>query len=327
MPIRGGVALHFNQSETVRNRIIYDNQNNSAIGLPGNGPVRQEGGAATGINDVDLAYDYAGKTYDFYWSNFGRDSLDGRGMPLRSTVRYCDPSYFCPFANAFWNGQQMAYGDGYAGADDVVGHEFSHGFTQFESNLYYYMQSGAINEAISDIFGEYIDLTDGVGNDAASVRWLLGEDLPGGAIRNMQDPFYSYQPDSMSSYFYNCTTSDSGGVHTNSGVANKAAFLMTDGGTLNGVTVQGLGITKAAHIWYEVNANLLNSASDYQDLSNALPQACTNLVGSFGITSTDCQQVRNAVSATQMSQPANSLRAARGADLRGGATTELSLPR
>src|SRR5205823_4808325 len=134
----------------------------------------------------------------------------------------------------------MAYGDGYAAADDVVGHEFSHGFTQFESNLYYYMQSGAINEAMSDIFGEYIDLTDGVGNDDPSVRWLVGEDLPGGAIRNMQDPFYSYQPDSMTSYFYNCTTSDSGGVHTNSGVANKAAFLMTDGGTLNGVTVQGL---------------------------------------------------------------------------------------
>lgn len=301
---RGGVALHFNQSETVRNRIVYDNQNNPAYGLPGNGPVRTEGQAATGISEVDRAYDYAGKTYDFYWSNFGRDSLDGHGMTLRSTVRYCDPtSYYCPYPNAFWNGQQMTYGDGYAGADDVVGHEFSHGFTEFESGLWYYMQSGAINEAMSDIFGEYIDLTDGVGNDDPSVRWLLGEELPGGAIRNMQDPFWSYQPDSMSSYFYGCSSSDSGGVHTNSGVANKAAFLMTDGGTLNGVTVQGLGITKAAHIWYEVNANLLNSASDYGDLSSALPQACTNLVGSFGITSSDCQQVRNAVSATQMSQP------------------------
>ncbi len=94
---------------------------------------RIEGGAATGITDVDRAYEYAGITYDFFATKFGRDSLDGKGLPLKSSVRYCstDPETDCPFSNAFWNGKQMLYGDSYASADDVVGHELTHGVTEF----------------------------------------------------------------------------------------------------------------------------------------------------------------------------------------------------
>ena len=158
---------------------------------------------------------------------------------------------------------------------------------------------------MSDVFGELIDLTDGVGNDTPAVRWELGEDLPAsvGVVRDMEDPTIHGQPDRTQSTNYYGGTSDNGGVHTNSGVNNKAAFLMTDGGTFNGHTITGLGIDKVARIYYEVDTNLLTSASDYADLGDALRQACTNLVGTGGITAADCTQVTEAVLAVGMDAP------------------------
>jgi bacillolysin len=302
---RGSVVLHFNQIDTAKNRHIYDNQNNPAYGLPGLGPVRSEGGGATGISDVDRAYDYAGDTYDFYYTYHGRDSIDNAGMSLISTVRYCPNSSNCPYDNAFWNGSQMVYGAGFSQADDVVAHELTHGVTQYESNLFYYMQSGAINEAFSDISGEFVDLTNGAGNDSPDVRWQMGEDEPNyETVRDMKNPPLYYQPDKMTSIYYECLDGgwDGGGVHTNSGVANKAAYLMVDGDSFNSYTITGIGIAKTARIWYEVQANMFTSASDYQDLYDALPQACYNLAGSGGITLNDCQQVQAAVDATEMNQ-------------------------
>ena len=197
----GLIALRFNQSPDAKTRTVYDNQNNRNAGLPGFGPVRSEGQGATGNGDVDKAYDYAGDTYDFYMSRHGRDSIDGAGLPIISTVRYCPSSAAvdCPYPNAFWNGQQMVYGTGYASADDVVGHELTHGVTDYESQLFYYMQSGALNESLSDIWGEYIDQTNGKGNDSSGVRWLMGEDVPGGAIRNMSNPPQFGDPDRVGS--------------------------------------------------------------------------------------------------------------------------------
>jgi len=303
---RGFVTLHFNQIDTSRYRLIYDNNNNPAYGLPGNGPVRSEGEGPGSVADVNNAYDYAGDTYDFYASRHGRDSIDDAGMVLVHTVRYCPNSTSCPYANAFWNGEQMVYGEGYASADDVVAHEMTHGVTQHESNLFYYMQSGAINESFSDVWGEFVDLVNGRGNDDAGVRWLLGEDLPIGAIRSMSNPPAYNDPDRMGSSYYYCGTGDNGGVHTNSGVGNKAAYLMVDGGTFNGYTVTGIGIDKTARIWYEAQTQLLTSGADYQDLHDALSQACNNLTGTAGITAADCVQVRRAIAATEMNRQPSS---------------------
>jgi len=108
--------------------------------------------------------------------------------------------------------------------------------TDFSSSLFYYQQSGAINESMSDVFGEYIDLTNTDGNDTAAVRWQIGEDVPGfGAIRNMADPTIFGDPDRMLSPFYanDPSEGDAGGVHLNSGVGNKAGYLMVDGGSFN----------------------------------------------------------------------------------------------
>ena len=295
---RGGVSLHFNQVDSALNRTIYDN-NNTTAGLPGLGPVRMEGGPVHAVTDVNEAYDYAGDTYDFYMTTHGRDSLDNAGMGLISTVRHCEPAFACPYANAFWNGTQMAYGEGFT-ADDVVGHELTHGVTSFESNLFYYYQSGAISESFSDVWGEFVDLGNGAGTDTAGVRWLLGEDLPGGAIRNMSDPPALGDPDKMTSVNYWIVSGDNGGVHTNSGINNKAVYLMVDGGTFNGETVIAMGITKVAKVYYEVQTNLLASGADYGDLYHALFQGCLNLVGTSGISAADCQEVRDATDAVEM---------------------------
>lgn len=202
----------------------------------------------------------------------------------------------------------MVYGDGYSQADDVVGHELTHGVTEKESGLFYYYQSGAINESFSDVWGELIDLTNGSGTDTAGVRWEMGEDIPGiGAIRDMSDPTLFGDPDKMTSANYytgicnninsNC---DQGGVHFNSGINNKTAFLMTDGGTFNGKTVTALGITKVAKIYYAVQTGLLTSGSDYADLYNALYQACQNLITGGTTTTADCTEVRDATDAVEM---------------------------
>ncbi|MGD4048251.1 M4 family metallopeptidase, partial [Xanthomonas citri pv. citri] len=148
-----------------------------------------------------------------YQSRFARDSLDGAGLSLKSTVRYCDPLEPCPLANAFWNGEQMIYGQGFASADDVVAHELTHGVTDFSSHLFYYYQSGALNESLSDIFGELVDQADGVDGAGGPVRWQLGEDLPIGAIRSMANPPAHGDPDRTGSPLYFGGPEDNGGVH------------------------------------------------------------------------------------------------------------------
>lgn len=221
---------------------------------------------------VDAHY-YANVTDDFYADMFGRDSLDDNGMQMISTVHVANR-----FCNAFWNGEQMAYGDGdsktclsLSGGLDVVGHELTHGVTQFTSNLIYQDESGALNEAFSDIMGNTIEFyADARGLDpAAEPDWLIGEDViltpdvaPG--FRNMGDPQEDADPDHYSEFIV--TTADNGGVHSNSGIPNHAYYLAVNGGKNAGcdavgssghrhtadcdVTVAGLGLNQAAQVFY-----------------------------------------------------------------------------
>ena len=253
---------------------------------------------AVGDTHAKEAHKYAAGTYNLYKNQYNRNSIDGNGIEIISTVHF-DSGY----DNAFWNGYMMIYGDasGWPFADDIVAHELTHGVTQYESNLFYYYQSGAINESFSDLWGEYYDQTNNQGNDTAGVKWLIGENITGlGAIRSMKNPPAFGDPDKMSSPYYYEGASDNGGVHWNSGVNNKAVYLMVDGGTFNGRTVSALGWEKTAAIYYEVNTNLLVSGADYSDLYFALQQACTNLIGQHGITSGDCTEVKDALNAVQM---------------------------
>lgn len=297
----GAIALHFNQVHQARDRQTYSAGGTAS--LPGS-LVCDEGApdCTGGIDaDADAAHRYASDTYDFYSSRHGRDGINDGGATIISTVAWND-GFSCP--NAFWNGTQIVYCDTLPLADDVVAHELTHGVTQNESGLYYYYQSGAINESLSDIWGEFVDLTNTGGTDDPSVRWQMGEDAValGGAIRDMADPTAFGDPDRMTSPNYYTGALDGGGVHTNSGVNNKAAFLMVDGDTFNGITVAGIGIDKAARIYYEAQTNLLTSGSDYADLYAALYQGCLNLVGTAGIVSADCEEVRKATGAVEMNE-------------------------
>jgi Zn-dependent metalloprotease len=291
-------------------RRVCDNDNTRGRPATCDAPVRTEGGPATGVGDADDAYDLLGNVYAFYNSRFGRDGIDGQGSTLNAVVRYCtdQPADPCPDQNASWfpGTNTMVFGAGFV-TDDVTAHEMTHGVTSHTSNLVYAGESGAINESMSDVFGEFVDLTNSFGNDDAGVRWLMGEDLSTGAIRNMANPPAFGDPDSMWSPHWRPVTgqcdggNDQCGVHTNSGVGNKAAQLIADGGTFNGYTVTGLGVDKAAQVYYGALI-LLTSSAQYRDLYNGLLQACANLVQPGVVTQDDCQQVRHAVDATRMNR-------------------------
>lgn len=334
----GYVRLNIDPDPRAKNRFVCDHDNrrvdDDACRTPFD--ITEGSSTARASQDAVNAYLYAGDTYDYFYSRFGRDSLDGKGLPLKSTVRYCPEENEedalpapCPYPNAYWNGDllQMVYGAGFASADDVVAHELTHGVTQFEANLFSLYQSGAVNESISDVFGELIDQYNATlrtrgrdtTGDGGSVdyRWLLFEDGPGGFGRNMRDPRVFKEPDRIRSGYYAAENEwsdawDNGGVHSNSGVGNKAAYLMAVGGAFNNRNIDpanALGNEKLGQLWYRALTQHLTSGSDYADLADALRQSCAELVaeGPMAVAGmqvtfidTDCATVFTAVDATEM---------------------------
>jgi Zn-dependent metalloprotease len=269
--------------------------------------------SATAANEAHyFAYD----TVNYYKSHHGRNSIDDANLALISNVNYRPGIQ--PYMNAFWDGTQMTYGDGATfTADDVVGHELTHGVTEHSSGLIYYAEPGAINESMSDIFGELIDQANGITSsgspETTAHNWEQGEDVVGingiiftGPIRDMKNPGRFNQPDNTQSSLYYKKSDDENGVHENSGVGNKAAYLMAAGGSFNGYTIFGLGNNKTSSIYYEVNNNLLSASADYQMLGAALIQACNNLAlsNTDGITAANCLEVQKVVKATKMDIPA-----------------------
>lgn len=305
----GNVLASLTHIMDAKNRTIYNVNNKRTLSAAA--LARVEGQTATGNIDVDNAYDFSGDTYDFYKNGYARNSIDGLGMNIISYVHYK-----VGYQNAYWSGSYMVYGDGFT-VDDVAGHELTHGVTQYTAALVYSYQSGALNESMSDIFGETVDQINGKGTDTAAVKWLMGEDIPGiGAIRSMANPPAYSDPDKVSSSYYYCGTSDNGGVHTNSGVPNKLFYLMTDGGTFNGYNVTPLGLTKAAAIHYQNLSHYLNANSQFADHRIGLTQSCKDLIGAplssittgqvSGeiITQADCDAANTAMTAVELDKAA-----------------------
>ncbi|WNV87932.1 M4 family metallopeptidase [Umezawaea sp. Da 62-37] len=266
--------------------------------------TRTEDSPANGESDVDEVYDHLGRTSALYSRHLrvdlttmlGVDVGDGNGKALRATVRLCSAEEGCPYANAFWDGEQMAFGEGVSTVD-VTAHEVTHGVTQQISGLLYRGESGAINEAMSDIFGEFVDLT--TPGKLAGTRWQIGDGSSLGVIRDMADPTKHRQPDQVDGKYW-VSGAD---PHRNSGVANKAAFLIADGGSFGGETVSGLGLDKSVALWWAVQ-NQLTPASTFRDLGTALDTACAlnSRAAVAGTTTGDCDQVRKAVRATRMAE-------------------------
>lgn len=248
------------------NRTIYDAQQEHR--LPGT-VARLEGGAASADIAVNEAYDGLGATYDLFFAQFHRNSIDDAGLPLDATVHF-DQNY----DNAFWNGQRMVFGDGdgslfnrFTFSLDVIAHELTHGITEMEAALTYHGQSGALNESISDVFGSIVKQYKS--NQTADMAdWLIGAELfvagPGRtALRSMKAPGTAYndavlgkdpQPARMKDYVH--TVADNGGVHINSGIPNHAFYLAA-------VAIGGHSWDHAGKIWYEslLDARLKPNAS------------------------------------------------------------------
>jgi bacillolysin len=300
---RGVTLLTFSKRAHALNRNIYDM--NSTATLPGT-LMRSEGGAVTGNPEFDKPYDYSGHWFNYFSTNFGRNSYDNLGGALNFHVRACPAGYTCPMENAFWDPQnnRMLIGQGFGAADDVIAHELTHGLIQNEANLFYYMQSGALNEAYADIFGEVVDQTNAAGTDTVAVKWKLGEDLPIGAVRDMKTPTLFDQPGKMDDAEYACYGDpmymDNGGVHINSGIANHAFQAMVDGGPVYGVTLLPVTLAKVAAVHYRALTNYLLTASGWADNYAALNQSCTDLVGTLGITAADCVNVKKALDTVKM---------------------------
>jgi Zn-dependent metalloprotease len=238
----------------LKKRTIYDAQN--AQQLPGQ-LVRGEGDNPVADVAVNEAYDGLGDTYDFYASVFDRDSIDDEGLALDATVHFGRD-----YDNAFWNSQQMVFGDGdgelfnrFTVSLDVIGHELTHGVTEDEAGLVYFFQPGALNESMSDVFGSLVKQKK-LGQTASEADWLIGAGLfapgvSGVALRSMKAPGTAYdddvlgrdpQPAHMKQYVH--TYDDNGGVHINSGIPNHAFFLAA-------TSLGGYAWEKAGRIWYE----------------------------------------------------------------------------
>lgn len=235
-------------------RTIFDAENTE--NLPGT-TVRREGDDPTDDLSVNEAYEGLGSTWDLFSTAFSRNSIDGLGLPLNATVHYG-----FEYDNAFWDGERMVFGDGdgeifasFTRSLSVIGHELAHGVTQYTAGFEYQGQAGALNESMSDVFGALVEQF-ALGHSAADASWLIGKGLftdrvEGEALRSMKAPGTAYdddllgkdpQPGHMDDYIQ--TTDDYGGVHLNSGIPNRAFYLVAE-------SLGGNAWESAGRVWYD----------------------------------------------------------------------------
>jgi Zn-dependent metalloprotease len=236
----------------------------------------------TGVTGAGAAVDahtYAGVVFDYYKTKHARTSLNG-ATTMESTAHFGTA-----YDNAFWDGRGMTYGDGgelfrpLCAGLDVVAHEFTHGVTEAESNLVYQGQSGALNEAISDIFGAFIEHA---AKPDPAKNWMMGEaitkGLQAGLMRDFKNPASGQQPAHMTNF--RNTQQDNGGVHINSGIINNAAYLMTAGGKnpVSNVEVKfGIGWDKSEKLWYRASTEYFTQSTNFAQAAQSVMQAAKDI--------------------------------------------------
>jgi Zn-dependent metalloprotease len=268
-------------------RLVHDAHGEEE--LPGE-LVREEGDPATADAAVNEAYDGLGDTWRLYEEVFGRSSIDGAGMPLPGTVHFGQQ-----YDNAYWDGERMVFGDGdgvlftrFTVAVDVIGHELTHGVTGATADLEYRGQSGALNESMSDVFGSLVKQY-ALGQTAEEADWLIGAgllmpDVHGVALRSMAAPGTAYdderlggkdpQPAHVRDYLR--TASDNGGVHTNSGIPNRAFHLAAT--ALGGPAWEGAG-----RVWYAaLTGGALQPTATFPQFAQLTVAVADRLLGAAG---------------------------------------------
>ena len=266
-----------------RHRLVYDVKNGGFNDLPGQ-LIRSEGDPKTQDITENEAYNYAGSTYSFYKSVFGRNSLDDHGMTMISSVHLGRR-----LNNAFWTGEQMCYGDGdgrifirFTKSVDVVGHELTHGVISHTCNLVYSNESGALNEHFADVFGSLVKQWR-KRQTAKRADWLIGADIMGPdttakSLRTFKaekayenDPLLGTdpQPKHLSNKYNG--SSDNGGVHINSGIPNHAFYLAA-------MEIGGKAWQRTGLIWYKTMLKL-TTTSQFDDMVETSTESAATLYG------------------------------------------------
>ena len=204
------------------------------------------------------------QVFDYYADTFGRDSYDNSGAELVASINFCENAG-TPTHNAYWDGTQMKFGDGYAASLDITAHELTHAITDRTADLEYKCQSGALNESMSDIFASNVDNDD----------WDIGEDLPGGALARHGRPGERRPAAARARRRLldmpndGSPCNDCGGVHYNSGIPNHAYYLM----------VQSIGRDAAEQIVYRALTEKLEPDSGFEDFRTASLEVARDLWG------------------------------------------------
>lgn len=276
----------------------------------------------------------AQNTYDYFKNVHNRNSYNNAGAKIRSYIHYSTN-----YVNAFWDGTRMTYGDGNGTSfgpltsQDVCAHELGHAVCSSSANLVYQKESGALNEALSDIWGACVEYY----KFPTKATWKVGEDFDianSQGFRNMQNPNQFNDPDTYGGSFWinpNCTpssTNDYCGVHTNSGVLNFWFYLLVTGGTGtndigNAYNVTGIGILDAAKITYRMETVYMTSSTNYAGARTGAIQAAIDL---FGAGSTQVIATTNAFYAVGVgaAYPTPALRLAAPTNLQNIDVTENS---
>jgi Zn-dependent metalloprotease len=270
-------------------RFVYDSHGTGKMKVK---LVRHEGDSASTDPDVNLAYDNGGIVKDFFKTQMGWNSIDGNALDLIFNVHY-----LVKYNNAFWDGEMMTFGDGdgviftsFAKSLDVTGHELAHGVVQYTAGLNYKGQSGAMNEHFADVFGISCKQWH-FKQTAQTSDWLIGAEVligkfAGKAIRSFKAPgdtkiVLAAQPEDMTGIYKG--TSDNGGVHTNSGILNKAFYLVS----------LEIGTQEAAKLWFEA-LKLLKPTSKFKDLYKALNSAAKALIPTAKVPANTPEVLRKA---------------------------------
>ena len=288
--LRATFGIGLSAAPTDGRRSIFDCENRARIA--GAVLVRTEQGDAASDKSVTRAFDGLGTTREFYREVLNRNSIDDRGMRLDAYVHF-DTSY----NNAFWDGQQMVFGDGdgvlftdFTSSLDVIAHELAHGVTEHVAGLEYHVQPGALNESMSDVFGSLVKQWS-LRQTADQADWLIGSEVftPGvqaDALRSMKAPGTAYdnddfgkdpQPDRMSEFVQLPDTDegDWGGVHINSGIPNKAFYLAATG--IGGHAWEAPGL-----IWYEA-LRASGPTTEFQEFADKTYLMAEDLYGADSI--------------------------------------------
>jgi Zn-dependent metalloprotease len=233
----------------------------------------------------------AEQAYEYFFKKHSRNSFDNKGSTILSYV-HVDKD----LNNAFWTGKALAFGDGSNNNPlvelDVVSHELTHGVTQYEAQLRYSYEPGALNESFSDIFAKAVEFY--TFGDTAT--WQLARHYRAGGLRDFSNPNLKSQPDTYQGYLWHTGAEDNGGVHYNSGVQNFWFYLLCEGG--DGVndhgteyTVGAIGMEAATAIAYRNLTEYLGYFSDYFDSRVGSLLATADL---YGKNSTEYNEVANA---------------------------------